>query len=103
MAGQIRVEPAGLRAAAAHFPVAGDALAAALRGLQDALPDPAGMCGDDQAGTSFRQSYEPRVRQVEQALQALSAGLDSMGPGLRATAANIERADRSSVMRATGG
>jgi len=102
VAGQMRVTPAQVRAAAPTFTAAGEAVGAALAALTGALPAAAGMCGDDEAGQRFRASYEPRVRELTKAMQGLAKGLDSLGPGLVATAGNIEHADGSSVMHSTG-
>lgn len=102
MPGQMRVTPADLRAGAPTFAAAGEAVDAALRALQGALPDAAEMCGDDEAGAAFLASYRPMADQLQQAMQAIATGLPTVGQGLVTTADNIERADGSSVMR-TGG
>lgn len=102
MSGAMRIDPGEVRAAGATFEHAGEAITRALAALNSSLPDAGEMCGDDAAGRTFLASYSPNLAALRKALSAVGDGLHSLGPGLAATASNIEKADGASTMR-TGG
>lgn len=85
MAGGYHVDPPALRAASPGFSAAGDALGAASDALSATITAEGSCWGDDEAGQSFAQGYEPSAQLALQAfgvlveaLHAIRAQLDAM-------------------------
>ncbi|KWX05325.1 hypothetical protein TH66_03600 [Carbonactinospora thermoautotrophica] len=99
MADRFQVDPDGLRAVAPRFSRESEHLHEALQTLRSRLDAAGAAWGDDEQGAQFAAQYEPNRHNIEQGVQTLVEGLQSIDKALRVMADNYMRADEAATIR----
>ena len=95
MAGQFRIRPESLTAAASQFQGFSDELTQAIETLQAKVLGAGSPWGQDEMGSIFAEAYTECSAMGLQAMQHLAAQLASIAEGLQSMGQNLDSAEQA--------